>query len=124
MEQCTNPDCKKKYWLSRVSNSVHNKEHENIFCPYCNTLVETMKTDAYFMSRTAEELYEGKIGIASGHRLIATLTKYEENSNLEIDTYWYDEINSEGKVVAKYILKNSRSISPPRKNDITFEKIS
>ncbi|BCN93246.1 hypothetical protein THMIRHAM_10310 [Thiomicrorhabdus immobilis] len=123
MEQCTNPDCKKKYWLSRISDSVYGKDYEDIICPYCNTLVRTMDTSACFMTRKAEELYEGKIGIASENKLIATLTKFEKSSNLEIDTYWYDEVDSEGKVVAKYILKDSSSISPVRENNITFEKI-
>ena len=124
MERCTNPDCKKKYWVTRIGDSVHGKEPENIVCPYCNTVGRIMSTRAFFMARKVEELHKGKIVIPSGHRLIPTLTKYEQGHNREIDTYWYDEADGEGKVVAKYILKDSASIYPPFETDITFEKVN
>lgn len=124
MKQCTNPDCRKKYYLTKVSESVHGKESEEIICPHCNTLVETMKTDSFFMARKAEDLYKEKIlGIASENGLVETYSKYEKNNDFETDTYWYDEVDSKGNVVGKYILKNSCSMSPVRKNNITFDKV-
>lgn len=40
----------------------------------------------------------------------------------DTDTYLYEELDCEGTVVAKYIVKDSTSIYPPFKNTVTFEK--
>ena len=47
-----------------------------------------------------------------------------KKKGLDTDTYWFDEINKDGKLVAKYIIKDSTSIYPPQTRTITFEKYS
>lgn len=123
MKQCSNPDCQKKYYLTRTSDSVPGKEYEEIFCPHCKCVVQTLTTDSYFMAIKAEDLYAAKMGVPCDHNIIETDTHYQKSNDLQTDTYWYDEVDSDGKIVAKYILKNTTSISAPSKNNITFEKV-
>lgn len=39
------------------------------------------------------------------------------------DTYWHDEVDGTGTVVAKYVVKDSTSIYPPNGRSITCEKV-
>jgi|GEM_PF-4758157 len=43
MEQCINPECKKEYWLCRIGDLAPGQEASEVFCPYCNTFVLTVK---------------------------------------------------------------------------------
>ena len=43
MKQCTNPDCQKEYWLCRIGDLLPGKEEEDVFCPYCNTFLLSVK---------------------------------------------------------------------------------
>ena len=125
MEQCNNPDCKKKYYIQRVGDSTPGQEYEEIICPHCNTVVFIIDTLGYFSTRKAEVLYKHMIiGSRTDNELVQTFTKYEQFQNQKIDTYEYDEVDGKGNIVAKYILKDSTSINPPFKNNITFKKVS
>ncbi|MCG9747243.1 hypothetical protein [Shewanella sp. Isolate8] len=67
--------------------------------------------------------YKQKIGIPDEHELVQTATKWEQRKGKDTDTYWYDEVNTEGDVVAKYVVKDATSIYPPFGNSVTWEKI-
>jgi hypothetical protein len=68
--------------------------------------------------------HKKKIGISESHKLIQTDTKWEQRKGQDTDTYWYDEIDALGVVVAKYIVKDSTSMYPPFGRSITYEKLS
>ena len=65
-----------------------------------------------------------ELGIPANHSLIQTDTKWEQRKGQDTDIYWYDETNEEGKVVAKYIVRDSTCIHPPQKRNITYDKLS
>lgn len=65
-----------------------------------------------------------KLGIPANHSLIQTDTKWEQRKGQDTDTYWYNETNEEGEVVAKHIVRDSTCIYPPQKRSITFDKLS
>ena len=67
--------------------------------------------------------HKKRIGIPDAHELIQTDTKWEQRKGQDTDTYWYDEIDGAGNVVAKYIVKDSTSIYPPNNRSITYEKV-
>lgn len=68
--------------------------------------------------------YAKKIGIPDNHKLIQTDTTWRQGKGLDTDTYWLDEQDENGKVVATYIVKDSTSMYPPFGRSINFEKIS
>lgn len=67
--------------------------------------------------------HEIKIGIAENNKLIQTDTKWEQRKGQDTDTYWYDEIDATGNLVAKYILKDSTSMYPPFGRTVSYEKV-
>ncbi|MET0005544.1 hypothetical protein [Candidatus Thiodiazotropha sp. LNASS1] len=69
------------------------------------------------------EEHKAKIGIPADHNLVQTDTKWEQRKSLDTDTYWYDEVDGEGNVVAKWVVKDSTSVYPPFGRDISFEKV-
>ena len=68
-------------------------------------------------------MHEQEIGIAEGHTLNQTKTEWKQKKGQDTDTYWYDELNEEGEVVAQYVLWDTTSMHPPFGRTITFEKI-
>lgn len=70
------------------------------------------------------EEHKKVIDIPSDHKLVQTDKKLEQRKGQDTDTYWYDEVDPTGNVVAKYIVKDSTSINPPSKRRITWEKVS
>ena len=75
-------------------------------------------------SPTVIDEYKTKIGIPDDHDLIQTDTNWQQRKGRDTDTYWYDEVNETGEVVAKYIVTDSTSIYPPFHRSITWEKQS
>ncbi|MDY0180598.1 hypothetical protein [Aliarcobacter skirrowii] len=67
-------------------------------------------------------MHKEELKIPSSHSLIQTKTEWNQKRGQDTDTYWYDEVDAEGKIIAKYIVKDSTSIYPPFKKNITFEK--
>lgn len=67
--------------------------------------------------------HKKKLGIPEGHTLVETDSKWEQRKGRDTDTYWYDEINENGVVVAKYIVKDSTSVYPPFGRNITWDKV-
>lgn len=67
--------------------------------------------------------HEIKIGVAENNKLIQTDTKWEQRKGQDTDTYWYDEIDVTGNLVAKYIVKDSTSMYPPFGQTVSYEKV-
>lgn len=67
---------------------------------------------------------EKKIGIPETHKLVQTESKWEQRKGQDTDTYWYDEVDETGTVVAKYVVRDSTSMYPPFDRSVTFEKVS
>lgn len=67
--------------------------------------------------------HEIKIGVAENNKLIQTDTKWEQRKGQDTDTYWYDEIDVTGNLVAKYIVKDSTSMYPPFGRTVSYEKV-
>ncbi|WP_417667184.1 hypothetical protein [Pseudidiomarina sp.] len=67
--------------------------------------------------------YKEKIGIAESHDLVQTDSKWEQRKGQDTDTYWYDEVDESGTVVAKYVVIDSTSIYPPFERSISYEKV-
>jgi len=64
-----------------------------------------------------------KIGIPGNHKLVQTETKWRQSKGQDTDTYWYDEVNETGAVVAMWIVKDSTSMYPPFDRSISYEKV-
>lgn len=69
------------------------------------------------------EEHKKQLGIPEGHTLVETDSKWEQRKGRDTDTYWYDEINENGVLVTKYVVKDSTSIYPPFGRSITWEKV-
>lgn len=67
--------------------------------------------------------HKKKLAIPEAHRLVQTDTKWEQRKGQDTDTYWYDETDDAGKIVAKYVVKDATSIYPPCTRRITYEKV-
>lgn len=68
------------------------------------------------------EEHRAKIGIADDHDLVQTDTKCEQRKGQDTDTYWYDETDASGAVVAQHVIRDATSIYPPFGRTITWEK--
>ena len=66
--------------------------------------------------------YREILGIPKEHSIKQTKTEWKQKGSQDIDIYWFDEVDRDGKIVAKYILKDSTSTYPPFNRNITFEK--
>ncbi|SIR15985.1 hypothetical protein SAMN05421546_0020 [Solilutibacter tolerans] len=67
--------------------------------------------------------HEKEIGIPDNHKLVQTDSKWRQSKGLDTDTYWYDQVDETGAVVAKWIVKDSTSIYPPFGRNISSEKV-
>lgn len=67
--------------------------------------------------------HKKKLAIPDAHGLVQTDSKWEQRKGKDTDTYWYDEVDGTGTVVAKHVVKDSTSIYPPNGHSITFEKV-
>lgn len=67
-------------------------------------------------------MHEEELKIPSEHSLVQTKTEWKQKKGQDTDTYWYDEIDGQGNIIAKYVVKDSTSMYPPFRRNITFEK--
>ena len=67
-------------------------------------------------------MHEEELKIPSEHSLVQTKTEWKQKKGQDTDTYWYDEIDGQGNIIAKYIVKDSTSMYPPFGRNIAFEK--
>lgn len=67
--------------------------------------------------------HKEKIGIPAEHSLVQTDTKWEQRKGQDTDTYWYDEVDEQGNVVAKYVVQDSTSVYPPFGRRISYDKV-
>ncbi|MHB8987699.1 MAG: hypothetical protein ACYC6S_02835 [Desulfobulbia bacterium] len=69
-------------------------------------------------------MYKKGMGVPDNHTLTQTDTKWSERKGRDTDTYWYDEKDERGDLVAKYVVKDTTSMYPPQTRTIEFEKLS
>lgn len=69
-------------------------------------------------------MYKEALGISPQHSLVQTDTKWSQRKGQDTDTYWFDEKDEDGIVVAKYVVKDSTCIYPPQNRTVTYEKLS
>ncbi|MDV5167694.1 hypothetical protein [Photobacterium rosenbergii] len=69
-------------------------------------------------------MYRDLLEIPAEHQFVRTDMKWDIGKKQDIDTFWYDEKKATGEVVAKYIVKVTKYIYPPKKSDISFKKYS
>ncbi|KLV04190.1 hypothetical protein ABT56_16420 [Photobacterium aquae] len=67
-------------------------------------------------------MFKEKLGIPKDHKLIRTDMKWDEGKKVDVDTFWYDERDVSDDIVAKYIIKVTKYIYPPKRSDVTFQK--
>lgn len=67
-------------------------------------------------------MHEEELKIPSEHSLVQTNTEWKQKKGQDTDTYWYNEIDAQGNIIAKYVVKDSTSMYPPFGRNITFEK--
>lgn len=62
-------------------------------------------------------------GIPSNHKLVQTETKWRQSKGQDTDTYWYDQVDENGAVIAKWTVKDSTSMYPPFGRNVSAEKV-
>ena len=67
-------------------------------------------------------MYKEKLGIPADHDFVQTSNKSEQRKGRDTDIYGYDENNTDGDLVAKYIVRDSMSIYPPQSTTVSFVK--
>jgi hypothetical protein len=73
----------------------------------------------------SKEDYMKKIGIPVGHDLVETqASAWKVKHGQDTDTYYYDHLDENGKLVARYIVKDSTSTYPPFGRSVTWEKVA
>lgn len=68
--------------------------------------------------------HKKEAGIPCSHELVQTQAMSSQRKGQDTDTYWYDQVDENGTVVAKWIVKDSTSIYPPFGRSILAEKIA
>lgn len=69
-------------------------------------------------------MHERELEIPEGHKLVQIKSEWKQKKGQDTDTYWYEELDQEDQVVAKYIVKDSTSMYPPFKKNVTFDKFT
>ena len=67
-------------------------------------------------------MYKEKLGVPVEHELVSTCSKSEQRKGRDTDIYSYDEKNTDGEVIAKYVVRDSMSIYPPQSTIVSFVK--
>lgn len=68
------------------------------------------------------DMYEEKLNIPRNHKLVRKSIKNEQRKGHDADIYCYDELDKNGDLIAKYIVKDSTSIYPPQNTTVSFVK--
>ena len=69
-------------------------------------------------------MYRELLGIPEDHKFIRTDMKWDIGKKIDIDTFWYDEKDPTGNIIAKYVVKVTKYIYPPKKSLISFNKFT
>lgn len=69
------------------------------------------------------EEHKNKIGISDNHDLVQTDYKWEVRKGKDTDYYYYDEIDADGNIVAKYEVLESMSTYPPFGTKVSWKKL-
>lgn len=69
-------------------------------------------------------MYKKILGVPDNHILCQTDTKWAERKGRDTDTYWYDEKDETGNLVAKYVVSDTTSMYPPQTRTIEFQKLT
>ncbi len=67
-------------------------------------------------------MYEELLNVNENHKLVQTNTKWEQRKGWDTDTYWFDEFNENGELVAKYIVKDETCIYPPFEHNVSYSQ--
>ena len=67
--------------------------------------------------------HKAKIGIPAEHTLVPTGTTWEQRKGKDTDYYFYDEVDPDGNIVAKYEVSEAMSIYPPFGTTVRWEKV-
>jgi len=68
------------------------------------------------------EDYIRELKISDSHQLVQTNTTRDNKNSSDTDTYWYDELDEHGNIIAQYIIKDSTLMYPPFSRSISHEK--
>lgn len=70
------------------------------------------------------ENHAKKIGIPDTHKLVQSKpSEWGVRKGQDTDTYWYNEVDPTGTVVAQYVVRDSTSTYPPHTRSVSFEKL-
>lgn len=66
-------------------------------------------------------MYKKTLNISDAHTLSKTDLQRSERKGQDTDIYYYDEIDVNGNVVAKYVVRDSTCIYPPQQRTIQYQ---
>lgn len=69
-------------------------------------------------------MYKEKLGIPEEHEFARTSSKNEQRKGRDTDIYCYDEKDTDGDIIAKYVVRDSMSIYPPQSVIVSYVKYS
>lgn len=69
-------------------------------------------------------MYRELLGIPKEHGFIRTDMKWDEGKQIDVDTFWYDEKDTSDNIIAKYVVKVTKFIYPPKKSEISYQKFT
>lgn len=69
-------------------------------------------------------MYKELLEIPSSHSFIRTDMKWDIGKETDIDTFWYDEKDLTGSIIAKYVVKVTKFIYPPKRSQIFYQKFT
>lgn len=70
------------------------------------------------------DTYEALLSIPSSHKLVMCRSRMEQRKGQDADIYEFEELDSKSVCVAKYEVRDSMSIYPPFKRNVTWRKLN
>ena len=67
-------------------------------------------------------MYRERLQVPSENEFVRRSSRNESRKGQDTDIYEYDEINPEGELVARYVIRDSMSIYPPQTTTTLFSK--
>jgi len=67
-------------------------------------------------------MHKKELNIADDHTLHQTKMENKVKKSEDYDLYYYDELDADDHIVAKYIVKHSTSIYPPFSVHVEYQK--
>ncbi|TMO24570.1 HNH endonuclease [Pseudoalteromonas sp. S4492] len=68
--------------------------------------------------------YSELLGTPNDHLLLQTSSTWKQKQGLDTDTYMVSELDSYGKIVAKYEIYDSTEMRPPFSREVTYRKFA